>query len=94
MPATQIQPKNETFVLREVPAGTAPEIVKRIIDEDGGVILKGLFKAQVDRFNADMDPKVADWTSGNTGPEWMQEFAGKQTKRVTQLIRRSKTFRE
>ena len=94
MPATQTHPQNQAHVLREVPAGTAPEIVKRIIDEDGGVIIKGLFSAQVDRFNAEMDPIVAGWTSGNTGPEWMQEFTGKKTKRVTQLIRRSKTFRE
>ncbi|MBD1554094.1 phytanoyl-CoA dioxygenase family protein [Pseudomonas typographi] len=96
MPAPQIQAQAPTLTqLREVPAGTAPEIVKQIIDEDGGVIIKGLFSAQVDRFNAEMDPIVADWASGNsTCPQWMQEFTGKKTKRVTQLIRRSKTFRE
>jgi ectoine hydroxylase-related dioxygenase (phytanoyl-CoA dioxygenase family) len=91
---TQTVPADTLTKLREVPAGTAPAIVKQIIDEDGGVIIKGLFSAQVDRFNAEMDPIVSTWTEGNTGPDWMQEFAGKKTKRVTQLIRRSKTFRE
>jgi ectoine hydroxylase-related dioxygenase (phytanoyl-CoA dioxygenase family) len=91
MLATEVQAPAK---IREVAAGTAPEIVKRIIDEDGGVIIKGLFKAQVDRFNADMDPIVFGWAAGYDGPEWMKEFAGKKTKRITQLIRRSKTFRE
>ena len=36
MLATEIQAPAK---IREVPAGTAPEIVKRIIDEDGGVII-------------------------------------------------------
>jgi len=46
MLATQMQPQNETLTKpREVAAGTAPEIVKQIIDEDGGVIIKGLFSA-------------------------------------------------
>lgn len=95
MLATQTQPQNDAMTqLREVPAGTAPALVRQIIDEDGGVIIKGLFSAQVDRFNAEMDPIVAGWAEGNTGPDWMQEFAGKKTKRVTQLIRRSQTFRE
>lgn len=48
----------------------------------------------MERFNAEMDPIVRDWASGNTGPEWMQASAGKKTKRITQLIRRSQTFRE
>lgn len=86
MLATEIQAPAK---IREVPAGTAPEIVKRIIDEDGGVIIKGLFKAQVERFNADMDPIVSNWAAGYDGPEWMTEFAGKKTKRITQLIRRA-----
>lgn len=93
-PQTESVPTQTLTKLREVPAGTAPAIVKQIIDEDGGVIIKDLFSAQVDRFNAEMDPIVSTWTEGNTGPDWMQEFAGKKTKRVTQLIRRSKTFRE
>lgn len=91
MLATEVQAPAK---IREVAAGTAPEIVKRIIDEDGGVIIKGLFKAQVERFNSDMDPIVSNWAAGYDGPEWMKEFAGKKTKRITQLIRRSKTFRE
>lgn len=91
MLATEIQAPAK---MKEVPAGTAPEIVKSIIDEDGGVIIKGLFAAQVDRFNADMEATVAGWAAGYDGPEWMTEFAGKKTKRITQLVRRSKTFRE
>ncbi|MGF6318062.1 phytanoyl-CoA dioxygenase family protein [Pseudomonas frederiksbergensis] len=90
-----LAPSKENAVrLKEVPAGTPPTEVKRIIDEDGGVIVKGLFTAQVDRFNADMDPIMSGWAAGYDGPEWMKEFAGKKTKRVTQLVKRSKTFRE
>lgn len=95
MLATQTHPQPPTIDrMREVPSGTDPQIVKQIIDEDGGVIIKGLFTAQVDRFNAEMDPIVQTWHEGHDGPEWMQEFAGKKTKRITQLVRRSKTFRE
>ncbi|MDE1165356.1 MAG: hypothetical protein PW845_08165 [Pseudomonas sp.] len=76
MLATQPHAQEHTLTkLREVPAGTAPAIVKQIIDEDGGVIIKGLFSAQFERFNAEMNPIVTDWASGNgTCPEWMQEF--------------------
>lgn len=80
--------------LQEVKAGTSADEVKRIIDQDGGVIVKGLFAEQADRFNADLDPVVSGWAPGHDGTEWMQEFAGRNTKRVTQLIKRSKTFRE
>ncbi|MFY0656045.1 MAG: phytanoyl-CoA dioxygenase family protein [Neptunomonas phycophila] len=80
--------------LQEIQAGTSPDVLKKIIDQDGGVIVKGLFADQVDRFNSDVDTVIANWAPGHDGTEWMQEFAGKKTKRVTQLIKRSKTFRE
>ncbi|MGI4860735.1 MAG: phytanoyl-CoA dioxygenase family protein [Janthinobacterium lividum] len=80
--------------LQEVPAGTPANEVKRIIDADGGVIIKGLFANHVDRMNAELDPVVAGWHEGVKGNEWMEEFAGRKTKRVTQLVARSKTFRE
>jgi ectoine hydroxylase-related dioxygenase (phytanoyl-CoA dioxygenase family) len=80
--------------LQEVPAGTAPEIVNQIIKQDGGVIIKGLFKEVVDAFNDELNPVVQNWSEGVKGTEWMEEFAGRKTKRVTQLVARSKVFRE
>ncbi|MGN5643440.1 phytanoyl-CoA dioxygenase [Burkholderia multivorans] len=80
--------------LREVVSGTPADEVKKIIDADGGVIVKGLFAKHVDRLNEELDPVVSGWREGVKGNEWMEEFAGRKTKRVTQLIARSKTFRE
>ncbi|MCO1386809.1 phytanoyl-CoA dioxygenase family protein [Burkholderia multivorans] len=80
--------------LQEVPVGTPAAKVRSIIDSDGGVIVKGLFKNQVDRMNAEIDPIMKNWHEGVKGNEWMEEFAGKHTKRMTQLITRSKVFRE
>ncbi len=80
--------------LQHVPAGMPANEVSEIIQTDGGVIVKGLFAQQVDRFNAEMDPIVNEWAEGVKGNEWMMEFAGYKTKRVTQLIARSKVFRE
>lgn len=80
--------------LQEVPAGTPADEVKRIIDADGGVVVKGLFAGRVDRMNEEIDPLIATWHEGVKGNEWMEEFAGRQTKRMTQLVARSKTFRE
>ncbi|HEM7843286.1 phytanoyl-CoA dioxygenase family protein [Burkholderia multivorans] len=80
--------------LREVVSGTPADEVKKIIDADGGVIVKGLFAKHVDRLNEELDPVVSGWREGVKGNEWMEEFAGRKTKRVTQLVARSKTFRE
>jgi len=80
--------------LREVPAGTPADEVYKIILEDGGVIVKGLFAKQVDRLNAELNPDMENWRAGVEGTEWFVEFAGKKTKRMTQLIARSKVFRE
>ncbi|MFM0172632.1 phytanoyl-CoA dioxygenase family protein [Paraburkholderia sediminicola] len=85
---------SNTTRLQEVPAGTPATEVKRIIDADGGVIIKGLFARQVDAMNAEIDPIISKWHEGVRGNEWMEEFAGRQTKRLTQLVARSKVFRE
>jgi ectoine hydroxylase-related dioxygenase (phytanoyl-CoA dioxygenase family) len=80
--------------LQRVRAGTPAVEVKKIIDADGGVIIQGLFAEQVERLNLELDPLMNDWHEGVKGNEWMEEFAGRQTKRMTQLIARSKVFRE
>jgi hypothetical protein len=80
--------------VQQVPAGTPAKAVHRHIETDGGVILKGLFSKQVDRLNAELDPIVNEWAEGVEGNDWMKEFSGYKTKRVTQLIARSKVFRE
>lgn len=86
--------KSDSLGLQRVPIGTAPDEVKRIIDEDGGVIVAGLFAKVVDALNDELDPLLSSWHSGVKGNEYMEEFAGRQTKRMTQLVTRSKVFRE
>ncbi|MGB8416819.1 phytanoyl-CoA dioxygenase family protein [Paraburkholderia sp.] len=80
--------------LQRVPTGTPPEEVKSIIDSDGGVIVQGLFSKQVDRLNRELDPLLANWNEGVKGNQLMEEFSGRRTKRMTQLVARSKVFRE
>lgn len=80
--------------LQHVPAGTPAQEVHKIIQDDGGVIVQGLFAEHVDAFNAEIDPVMYGWPEGVKGNEWMEEFAGRKTKRMTQLVTRSRTFRE
>lgn len=83
-----------TAKIQHVPAGTSAEEVDEIIRRDGGVIVDNLFsKETVARLNAELDPVLLDWEPGVKGTDWMVEFAGKQTKRLTQLVTRSSTFR-
>ncbi|WKG05499.1 phytanoyl-CoA dioxygenase family protein [Mycolicibacterium sp. HK-90] len=67
-----------------------------IVDRDGGVILEGLLSPdQVARFNADVDSALSALAPGGTHTdELVQEFHGANTKRLTNLVSRSRVFRE
>ncbi|SOE98817.1 Phytanoyl-CoA dioxygenase (PhyH) [Burkholderia sp. OK233] len=80
--------------IRHVPAGTSADEVDKIIQSDGGVIVDNLFPVEkIARLNAELDPVLKNWAPGIQGTEWMVEFAGRQTKRLTQLVTRSSVFR-
>ncbi|MFI8975022.1 phytanoyl-CoA dioxygenase family protein [Nocardia asteroides] len=82
--------------LRRVPSTTPISDILAIVNEDGGVILEGLLTAgQVERFNADIDTDLAQLAPGGTHTDEMaKEFHGSNTKRLTNVITRSKVFRE
>nr|WP_063007207.1 phytanoyl-CoA dioxygenase family protein [Nocardia kruczakiae] len=82
--------------LRSV-AATAPlaEILD-IVAEDGGVIIENFLSAdQIARFNAEVEQPMAALAPGSTHEnEIVAEFHGANTKRLTNLVTHSTTFRE
>lgn len=84
-----------TAKLRAI-ASTAPiDEILSILREDGGVIVKGLLTSdQVARFNAEIDPALQQLSAGSKHDnEIVAEFHGRNTKRLTNLVSRSETFR-
>jgi ectoine hydroxylase-related dioxygenase (phytanoyl-CoA dioxygenase family) len=82
--------------LRSVPNDASVDEILRIVDEDGGVIITQLLtQDQVRRFNADIEPAMQSTTPGaKHADEGIAGFHGSNTKRLTNLITYSKTFRE
>lgn len=86
----------ETARLRAVPRDTPLAEILSIVKADGGVILKGfLTPDQVIRFNTDIEPSIQQLAAGSKheDPE-IAEFHGSNTKRLTNLVSLSKTFRD
>ncbi len=77
------------------PTATGAEI-KAILDEDGGVIVEGfLTPEQVAALNAEIDPHLAQVRTGSTLDDpFIQDFHGRNTKRMTNMMTISPTFRE
>ncbi|MFT4264947.1 MAG: phytanoyl-CoA dioxygenase family protein [Nocardioides sp.] len=86
----------DTQGLQSVASDAPIEEILHIVARDGGVILKGfLTKDQIDRFNADVDPAMQALAPGSTHElEIIQMFHGANTKRLTNLVTHSPTFRE
>ncbi|MER6973695.1 phytanoyl-CoA dioxygenase family protein [Nocardioides sp. NPDC000445] len=82
--------------LQSVPRGTPVEEILEIVARDGGVILKNfLSKDQIDRFNADVEPAMQALAPGSTHEnEIVAAFHGSNTKRLTNLVTLSPTFRD
>lgn len=91
MPSVDQQP-----ALRRVSNTTSVEDILAAVHEDGGVIIQQfLTQDQVNRFNADIDPAMNALKSGSTHADAeVAGFHGSNTKRMTNLVTRSKTFRE
>ncbi|MGV8872848.1 MAG: phytanoyl-CoA dioxygenase family protein [Rhodococcus sp. (in: high G+C Gram-positive bacteria)] len=81
--------------LEVVPNSTSVTDLKEIIDRDGGVIVSEFFtEDQVDRLNAEIDQPLRDLRFGSTNAvEHAEDFHGVRTKRLTNLITLSETFR-
>jgi len=82
--------------LRSVANDAPLEEILAIIKEDGGVIIRKLLTpSQIERFNAEIEPAMQALNPGSThDDEFIADFHGSNTKRLTNLINHSKTFRE
>jgi hypothetical protein len=82
--------------LRRVPKDTPVSEILEIVDADGGVIIeKFLTQDQVRRFNEETQPALDALGAGSKhDDEVIVDFHGNQTKRLTNLVTISKTFRE
>ena len=81
--------------LQSVPRSTPVTEILEIVERDGGVIIEGfLTRDQIDRFNADIEPALDALRPGSTHEnEIVQAFHGSNTKRLTNLVTLSPTFR-
>ncbi|CAN5167066.1 phytanoyl-CoA dioxygenase family protein [soil metagenome] len=86
----------KTATLQRVPKNTPVADILEIVDADGGVIIeKFLTEDQVRRFNEETQPALDALDAGSKhDDEFVAEFHGNQTKRLTNLVTISKTFRE
>ncbi len=82
--------------LRKVPASAAVREILDIVNEDGGVIIEKMISPdQVRRFNEEIDKPLTQLHAGSNSTDGtIAEFHGSNTKRLTNLITHSKTFRE
>ncbi|MFC9767198.1 phytanoyl-CoA dioxygenase family protein [Rhodococcus jostii] len=82
--------------LAHVPNTTTADEIAAIVERDGGVIIDGMLTDdQVARFNAEIDPHLDGLRPGSlSSNEGVQDFHGAQTRRLTNLVTLSKTFRE
>lgn len=82
--------------LEHVPFGTDTAEVLALVARDGGVILDDILTtAQLEAINRDIDPQLAALSTGTTNAaEHHDDFHGKLTKRLTNLVTHSKVFRD
>ncbi|UNI18432.1 Verruculogen synthase [Purpureocillium takamizusanense] len=82
--------------LRQVEASEGCDAIVSALREDGGVIIKNLVTTdQVCRINKEIDPVMEKLAVGTKlSDERLQDFHGYNTKRLTNLVTHSKTFRE
>ncbi len=85
-----------TGTLAKVQYGAPVDEVMALIRRDGGVILENaLSEQQVERINADVDDEITKLQCGSIKDDpYTRDFHGDRTKRLTNLITLSKTYRE
>ncbi|KAF7550225.1 hypothetical protein G7Z17_g5855 [Cylindrodendrum hubeiense] len=86
----------KTGKVREVKAREGYEAALKIIREDAAVIIKELMSPdQIRRINEEIQPSMDQMGVGSKVPDdWLKDFHGYNTKRLTGLTTISKTFRE
>ncbi|MFF8380651.1 phytanoyl-CoA dioxygenase family protein [Streptomyces sp. NPDC015661] len=89
--ATQKKAQALTSVANDTPT----EEILKIVTRDGGVIVKSfLTQEQIARFNTDIEPPMQALRPGSTHEnEIVAAFHGSNTKRLTNLVTHSATFR-
>ncbi|MEV0686974.1 phytanoyl-CoA dioxygenase family protein [Nocardia sp. NPDC050378] len=82
--------------LRSVTESTPLTEILAIVAEDGGVIIENfLSQDQIARFNSEIEAPLTALAPGSTHEiEAVADFHGSNTKRLTNLVTHSKTFRE
>lgn len=82
--------------LRRVGATENSDTILKILRQDGGVIIEGLVTGdKVHQINQEMQSAMDDLAEGSRVPDdFVKEFHGYNTKRLTNLVMHSKTFRE
>jgi ectoine hydroxylase-related dioxygenase (phytanoyl-CoA dioxygenase family) len=81
--------------LQSIASDASTTEILEIVERDGGVILKNfLTPDQIERFNADVEPAMQKLAPGSKHEnELVQAFHGANTKRLTNLVTLSPTFR-
>jgi ectoine hydroxylase-related dioxygenase (phytanoyl-CoA dioxygenase family) len=94
--ATTAETPTTAAALQRVPADTSPALIKQIVERDGGVVLEQFFsREQVRQFNEEIDPFMNDLHAGPANEvDIFEGFHGANTKRLTNVVTHSKTFRE
>jgi len=82
--------------LQRVDASKGSAAILQAMQEDGGVIIKNLLTDdQVRRINDDITLALEKLQAGSKhSDEWTKQFHGTNTKRLTNVVTLSKTFRE
>lgn len=82
--------------IQYVPRGTPPAQVIDIMHQDGCLVVTGfLSNDQIDRIVEDMAPSMKALKPGSAyDDKFLKDFHGDSTKRLTNLVQRSKSFRE
>lgn len=89
----------KTQAQKTLPSVTTTTPLAEILDlvaKDGGVVIKNFLSAdQIARFNAEVEKPMAALAPGSKHEhELIAEFHGRNTKRLTNLVNHSRTFRE
>lgn len=86
--------KKSDFVT--APFGTPVKDVMEIIRSEGGIILEDVLSSEeVKRVNEELDPYLYNYHTGSQGgDELMKEFWGALTKRLTNVVVLSQTYRD
>ncbi|MFJ9613428.1 phytanoyl-CoA dioxygenase family protein [Streptomyces noursei] len=87
--------QKKTQALTSVANDTPAEEILEIVTRDGGVVIKGfLTQEQIVRFNAEIEQPLRALAPGSTHEDQIvAAFHGSNTKRLTNLVTHSATFR-